>query len=343
MKLSNIAKASLISLVALSAVSSAQAKEPAKSALNDINSLCYRRITPPVDGWAMVSQRRRPETEIVEMYLGFADSLAENHNSVGAIERYSEIIRHDPTFARNNSKAENYFLVSSDKQKLLTEYNEILKKSPTDPYALAVRGEIKYALNDIDGAEADFNKSIAYKNDLLFSHLRLAEAVLTERSPAVSIGYCERAVSHFPKNARAHCNLGLAYEESGNHAFAIAEYDKAIELDPRFARAYFNRAVAQSKTNNFKAEFSDLILCRELEPDLQVASWFWDYEQTRQRYLLSGSYVPKQCCHHLATCSHNHESPQQDNSWPLTVLLTLSTLLASLIPKQLSKHLLFHE
>jgi Flp pilus assembly protein TadD len=42
----------------------------------------------------------------------------------------------------------------------------------------------------------------------------------------------QKAVEKEPKNARAHNNLAVALEASGEFARALAEYKKALELDP---------------------------------------------------------------------------------------------------------------
>ena len=42
----------------------------------------------------------------------------------------------------------------------------------------------------------------------------------------------EQAVAKDPNNARAHNNLAVALEASGDFARALAEYKKALEIDP---------------------------------------------------------------------------------------------------------------
>ena len=42
----------------------------------------------------------------------------------------------------------------------------------------------------------------------------------------------EQAVAKEPNNPRAHNNLAVALEASGEFARALAEYKKALELDP---------------------------------------------------------------------------------------------------------------
>ncbi len=43
----------------------------------------------------------------------------------------------------------------------------------------------------------------------------------------------EQAITKEPKNARAHNNLAVALEATGEFARALAEYKKALELDPK--------------------------------------------------------------------------------------------------------------
>ena len=43
----------------------------------------------------------------------------------------------------------------------------------------------------------------------------------------------EKAITANPKNARAHNNLAVALEATGDFARALEEYKKALELDPQ--------------------------------------------------------------------------------------------------------------
>ena len=336
MKLKSIAKASLISLIVLGAVRSAQAYE----FVDIMSSYDKRALTP--------EYLALPESASIHARLG-EDKIKFNRPEA-AISYFTQAIKLNPSFARINSQPGKYFLAygrngqnSKIMQRLLSGYNEVLRKTPTDPYALAVRGEIKFALEDAAGAEADFKKSVAYKNDLLFSNLRLVEVGLFLRPSANTLCYSQQALARFPKNARMHCNSGLAYEELGDHTRAIAAYDKAIELDPKFSRAYLNRAVAYSKSNNFTAEFSDIDHCLVLEPDLAIAHSFSHHEHARFNQFMAAFFEEYQRCDSPSNCAHDQPLPQKHKYWPLTIFLSLPVLLAALVPRLLRRNLLFHE
>lgn len=328
MKLKSIAKQVLLSLIALTSVGSAQASEE------------FLIMTE--------SDSRAPESATLR--AAFGDNYATVLCPKSAIREYTRAITLDPSFGRVNSKDENYFLSygkngqnSKVMDHLLDKYNKLLKKTPTDPYALAVRGEIKFVLNDAEGAEADFKKSLHFDPKLSFSNLRLAEVGLFLQSSNNSITYSKQAVTRFPNDARMHCNLGLAYKANGDIEKAIAEYDKAIKLNPRFSRAYLNRAVAKSTTDDFAAEFSDISTCLSLEPDLTVAHSFSTHEHARLKQCMATMFAKYGENNLTDNCKHDQPNHSQNKSCLLTFLTSLTALLVALIPRQLQRPMLFHQ
>lgn len=59
-----------------------------------------------------------------------------------------------------------------------------------------------------------------------------------------------------PNNAKAHNNLGVAYESKGEFDLALAEYKAAIELDPE--NEIYKRNYARFKKNYEKATEEDM-------------------------------------------------------------------------------------
>ncbi len=74
------------------------------------------------------------------------------------------------------------------------------------------------------------------------------------------------AVSKSPLSPRAHHNLSLAYNETGNTESAIKELHKVIELDPTQIMAYYNLGNIYNKMGMRKAAISEYGKALEIDP-----------------------------------------------------------------------------
>lgn len=198
------------------------------------------------------------------------------HDFIGAIDDYTRATELNPTFARIFAPETDHFLVECNLEALLDDYDRVLQTNPDNPYALALRGEIKFNLGDKRGAQADFRKSIQYKNDLYFANLRLTEASLflesANTSENGSSSDFDTALKLFPNNARMHHNMGLALSQLGFAEMAAAEYSEANRLSPEWSRPYYMMAFADLERGDKQAAMNDLNKCIKYEPD-----WAWAY------------------------------------------------------------------
>jgi Tfp pilus assembly protein PilF len=76
-----------------------------------------------------------------------------------------------------------------------------------------------------------------------------------------------------PSNTRAHCNLGLAYENQGEHDLAASEYRIAIGLDPRYAEAYYNLGVTLMGTRDYDSAIEQFRQAIRLDPQFAEAHY----------------------------------------------------------------------
>jgi tetratricopeptide (TPR) repeat protein len=73
--------------------------------------------------------------------------------------------------------------------------------------------------------------------------------------PAKSLQYAEELVAKYPRDERAHLNLGNAYAGRQQNEKAIAEFTKAIEINPSYSPAYNSIGYGyRSVGNNAEAE-----------------------------------------------------------------------------------------
>ncbi len=205
-------------------------------------------------------------------YSQRGDAKVLAHDFAGAIDDYTHATELNPSFDRVHSPATDYFMANSNMREQLADYNHVLQADPTNPYALALRGEIKYGLGDTDGAESDFRKSLQYKSDLYFAHLRLTEISVFSEPGSLSTADFEQALELFPESARMHHNMGLALDQLGFTRMAVAEYNEASRLSPTWSRPYYMMAFADLERGDREAAMIDLDKCVKYEP-----TWSWAY------------------------------------------------------------------
>jgi tetratricopeptide (TPR) repeat protein len=88
-------------------------------------------------------------------------------------------------------------------------FNEAIAASPSSAEAYFRRALVKEKLNDLDGANKDYDQAIAIDPQPVY-----------------------------------YSNRGLNKSIKGNHQDAIGDFNKALELDPDYMQAYMNRGTA---------------------------------------------------------------------------------------------------
>ncbi|MHC5063226.1 MAG: protein kinase domain-containing protein [Planctomycetota bacterium] len=157
----------------------------------------------------------------------------------------------------------------------LSAADKAIQDGNTSTEAFVKRGQIRYEIDDVDGALSDFTaalradpgNALAYGSTSLV-HIRLAgenlragryEEALAEWDLAIMD--CGTALNLDPRLPGAYNNRGVArvaksrilvglsrhIEATAERMQAIDDYNKALELNPRFVFAYMNRAEARRR------------------------------------------------------------------------------------------------
>jgi len=142
----------------------------------------------------------------------------------------------------------------------------------------SVRGEdnlgLSYqGLGRTDEAIAAYKTAILWQKDLLNQDpgpfINLGALLLDENQPELAIAYLAQAVSIAPQSARAHEQLGKAYDRLAQLAKAQAELEKAVELAPQSARIHYVLGQVYRKqglTEKAKLEFDRSAALRSTSP-----------------------------------------------------------------------------
>lgn len=205
-----------------------------------------------LDGIEFTCVKQKSSGQEARTFASLGNDKAAAHDFIGAIGDYTEAIKINPTFARPNAPDEDYFFRNSNVTKLLADYNQLVRDEPNNPYALALRGELKFMKCDNAGAKADFDRAIANKPDFFFALVRRAD--LINRTDNGSLADCNAALKYYPNCARLHHDKGIAYQFRQEHILAIKEFNRASCLNPQWSRPYYMLAqVHQSIGNSSKA------------------------------------------------------------------------------------------
>lgn len=176
------------------------------------------------------------------------NAKATSHNFAGAINEFTRAINLNPTFARPNAPNEDYFFSNCNISKLVTDCDKVIENQPNNPYALALRGELKFMQYDDVGAKADFDRAIANQPDLFFALVRRAD--LINRRDNGALADCNEALKYYPNCARLHHDKGIAYSVRHEPERAIEEFNKASAMQPHWSRPYFMLAQVHGNMGN---------------------------------------------------------------------------------------------
>ncbi len=205
------------------------------------------------------------------------------HNYRGAINEFTRAIDLNSTFARPNAPIEDYFFSNCNISKLLADYDQVIENEPNNPYALALRGELKFMKYDDVGAKADFDRAIANKPDLFFALVRRAD--LFNRRDTGSLADCNEALKYYPNCARLHHDKGIAYSVRHEPERAIEEFNKASAIQPQWSRPYFMLAQEHGNMGNS----SKALVCFE-ECLRYEKTWFEPYLKQAEIWLYIHNY-----------------------------------------------------
>lgn len=241
-----------------------------------------------VGGLAPAASRAdNPKPALAKEYYERGFDLAEyKHNYPAAERELTKAIELDPSYLALMERAEVRAHLGRSKeaeQDLTTILDNHLTLAPDWVYSK--RGVIRLAVQDNDGALADFGKAIETSGDALSYHppgdsarleiLRRQASYYSQRGlvwskkgePRKALADFDQAVTLDSKNADYRLNRALAYIGSRDFRAALPDCDKAIELRPDFEPAYAARAWARMHVGDWTGVLADAEKTLQLDPN----------------------------------------------------------------------------
>ena len=122
-------------------------------------------------------------------------------------------------------------------------FQEALKISPDDYFALSNIGVVEFQLGKMTEAEAYLKRASAKGTESSFALTTLGIVHYRQQRLDDAQNVLKKAVEINPQDFTAHNYLGIVLAASGNGKAGEGEIMKAIEINPQYADAHFNLAV----------------------------------------------------------------------------------------------------
>ncbi len=164
---------------------------------------------------------------------------------------------------------------SPDRARIIELYGQCLQGdlSPKNrAVALLNRGNARFRGDDLDGALADYDASIA-SAPLAKTHN--SRAVARERKDDVEGAFADyaRAMELDPGYHEPYYNRGIARKKRGDLAGAVQDYTQALERMPTHAKSLGNRAFALKDLGEMERAKADAARAKELDPGVRVPTF----------------------------------------------------------------------
>ena len=109
-----------------------------------------------------------------------------------------------------------------------------------------------------------YQKAVTEQDCVADSYCNLGILESQKGNSAKAFDCFTRSLSHDPRHAEAHYNLGNLYFDLNDFRLAQTHYEMAAEVDPSFASVYFNLALLQAVNDDFSAAVTTLTKYRAL-------------------------------------------------------------------------------
>jgi len=199
-------------------------------------------------------------------YFNRGLALANSHDFVGAIAKYTIAIRLKPNFPDAYNNRGLVYRQMGDYERAIANYEAAIRLKPKDAAAYNNRGYAYRKLGRYKAAIRDYDKAIKLQPGYIIAlfNRAFAKAQLGQYEGAIK-DYGE-VIKRQPKHATALYNRALAYLQTGSTAWARADFDRAIAANPKFAQAYYMRGLLMLRLGKTRRALADYQKSAALEP-----------------------------------------------------------------------------
>jgi tetratricopeptide (TPR) repeat protein len=130
-------------------------------------------------------------------------------------------------------------------QEALVALRDVIKASPSNPYAYNLLGHALYELAQIEPARDAYRAAVRLSPDFLGARVALSNVLRRLGDTEGAIAQAKEALRRFPKDGEAMHAMGLAYAARGNRALARKHLQGFLDSSPELEAAMEVRQVLE--------------------------------------------------------------------------------------------------
>lgn len=173
---------------------------------------------------------------------------------------------------KQSRRAENFglrgiaHLAHGDPESAIKDFNEVIRRNPSDPSAFVNRGNAYRDMDELQKAVNDYSKAINLSTDHFTAMFNRALVQTSLKNYELALKDLDAAVILNQQYPEAHNARGDVYRTLKRYEAAEKEFTQAIKLYPRYTDAYVNRALLNVDLKNYEAARADFSQAIVLSP-----------------------------------------------------------------------------
>ena len=207
-----------------------------------------------------VVEGHRTDARSVSMYIDLSE--------VRAFLSESLPLASPETIDQYVKRGENHFEAGRFQQ-CLEDFTQVLKRDPTNAYAMSSRGWVFYERGDTETAISEFNEAIKADPTMLYAYRGRGLAALDSEDYELAkkdFTYAIRSSTDKEELTNLYNERGVASHSLEEFEDALKDFDRAIAADESHAQAYANRADALMALGDYPNAILALAKAIDLNP-----------------------------------------------------------------------------
>ncbi len=198
-----------------------------------------------------------------------AMALAASGQNELAVEEFSRLLESAPgDVALLNERAGSY-IQQQKYQQAIDDFDLIIASRPEAPF-FNNRGLCRQTLGDLEGARADFRKTLELQPRLASAWLSLGKLEVTAGNSEAALKHFSTLIERFPQLPEGYMSRAELYIRGKDFAAALKDYDRLVQMRPDLLTAHANRGLLLRDLGEYQKAFEAFSRIVQQFPDSPV-------------------------------------------------------------------------